>query len=212
MRQVGCAGGEVGGVGLKVVRGIEPGGGSQKTPWDSSSPAGDIGLGGMCHAGRGAQSVRHRAMGPGTSRIGPISGDVNGGDKLGHRSSRLRQNEPFIKSRGHSRSKHYHGVVQVQPTGRHVKRVLWVTRPTEVTVISRPIELLIMPYIIDLANLFNLKPAPQHVQFRCTPDKAPTCTSFLHPPEEAEEQEYIPYPHALICHRSYAVGWRVYLG
>ncbi len=112
---------------------------------------------------------------------------------------RLRQGEPFVKSGEYSRSGRCHGVVQVQPTGRRVERVPWVAVPTEVTVISRPIESLIVPYLIDFADPFNLEPAPQHVKLRCAPDKAPTGRSPLHSPEEAEKQEHIPRPHALIC-------------
>ena len=81
---------------------------------------------------------------------------------------------------------------------RHVECIPWVAGLTELTVVSRPIELRVMPYLIDFANLFNLKPAPQYMQFRSTPDKAPTGTSFLHSLEEAEEKEYIPGFHTLI--------------
>ena len=81
--------------------------------------------------------------------------------------------------------------------GCHVQRIPWVTTPTEVTVVSRPAEFLVIPYFLHLANLLNLEPTPKDVLLRFAADKAPTFSGLLDSPEEAEKQEHISNPHAL---------------
>ena len=117
---------------------------------------------------------------------------------MGHRPTRFRQDQPLIESGEHPRSGRREVVAQVQLLGCDIKRIPWVTMPTEVTVIPRPVEPSITPYLIHLARLFNLEPTPQDVLLRFASDEPPTFPSFLHPPEEAEEQEHIPGPHALL--------------
>ena len=89
----------------------------------------------------------------------------------------------------------------------HVQRIPWVIIPTEVTMITCPIELPAFPYLISyfihLADLFNLEPTPNDVLSGFASDKAPALLSLMHLPVEAEEQEHISSPHSLIFQMSF---------
>ena len=117
---------------------------------------------------------------------------------LGHRATRLRQDQPLIESGEHPRSRGGQAIAQVQLVGRHVQRVPRVATPAEVTVMPRPVEPSITPYLIHPASRFNPEPTPPDVLLRFASDQPPTFPGLLRPPEEAEEQEHIPGPHALL--------------
>ena len=117
---------------------------------------------------------------------------------MGHRPTRFRQDQPLIESGEHPRSRDGQAITQVRLVGRHVQRVPRVATPAEVTVMPRPVEPSITPYLIHPARRFNLEPTPRDVLLRFASDEPPTFPGLLHPPEEAEEQEHIPGPHALL--------------
>ena len=116
----------------------------------------------------------------------------------GHRAARLRQNEFCIGPREYSRSTSLQAIAQVQPVGRNIQRVARVIAPAEMTVVTRPIELPVSPYLIHLADLLDLEPAPQDVLSRRIPDKLPAPLSPFNLPEKAEEKEHVSDSYTLI--------------